>query len=79
MKKGYIVLFSIIGGWQPCFATEETEGSNESSLMFFVTEGEAQAEIDDCIKGVDHAIKKGYMDRDSKETRADYKIVPATI
>lgn len=72
--EGFIVLLVLVGGgsYQPIFSTDD-------GLMFFVTEAEAQEEINSTIADVLEAIKQGNMDKDSEYTADDYKIIPAIL
>lgn len=69
-QNGFIVLLVLMGSYQPTFHDDE-------KLMFFETEAEAQAEIQDCINEVAAAVLNGYMD--NLYELDDYKVNPATL
>ena len=72
-KKGFIVLLVLgVGSYQPKY-------SDENGLMFFDTIEDANAEIEDNIKGVKEEIKNGNMDEDSEMQEDDFKIIPAIL
>ena len=69
-QTGFIVLWVLMGSYQPTFHDDE-------KLMFFETEAEAKAEIQECINEVEEAVLNGYMD--TLYELDDYKVHPATL
>jgi hypothetical protein len=71
-KNGFIVIQCLFAGFQPVFREDE-------DLIFFDTEAEAQAEIQDCIDGTTEAVKLGHMAKGHEMKQDDYRIIPANL
>lgn len=75
MKK-YIVLRNLANeGQEIAFFDDDTQNIPST----FDTEEDAWAEVDDTIRSIDEAIKRGDMVAYSKETREDYEVVDSDL
>lgn len=72
-RNGFIVVQWLAqGAQQPVFRDDDGQ-------MFFDKHKHATSEIADAVKSIKDAIKIGDMDKDSKMSRNDYIIIPATV
>ena len=73
----YAILTKTLGGWEDCWTIEEKiDGEFVSKPDRYITQDEAQAEIDEIIADSDEQIANGERGEDEGYSQDDYRIVP---